>query len=403
VLHVSPSGDDANDGLAKPVKTLKHAIGLAAANRDIVRIALAVGRYSSASGETFPYTVPVNVTVAGPTGGGATLAGAEAEPGISVGHGGVEDLDLDGFTTAITVTGPASLKNIHVVTGAVAVQAETAANVTATNLDIAGTTGTCATGIVLNGSAQFTITTLTARKLGITLNAKDDSATSIANANISGDMGCTSSIALMVLTSTNSFVINDSLLDGGPSQGIRLFPASSTFQTTISNTIIRNMRGDGIAGGHFGTPSTFRMIGGELSGNGGVAAQFSDGTWTFTNVMIRQNPGLALYVQDGALIMRGCTVTGNGGGIDIYDNGRADLGTEASAGNNVLQSTTSVALSLDGTLGATLVTAVGNTWNPGKQGADENGRYGTIATISVLVPVVGGNNYALSGSWSLLR
>ena len=119
--------------------------------------------------------------------------------------------------------------------------------------------------------------------------------------------------------------------------------------------------------------------------------------------MIRQNPGLALYVQDGALIMRGCTVTGNGGGIDIYDNGRADLGTEASAGNNVLQSTTSVALSLDGTLGATLVTAVGNTWNPGKQGADENGRYGTIATISVPVPVVGGNNYALSGSWSLLR
>src|SRR5215470_9701040 len=35
VLHVSPTGDDANDGLTMPVKTLKHAIGLAAANSTI--------------------------------------------------------------------------------------------------------------------------------------------------------------------------------------------------------------------------------------------------------------------------------------------------------------------------------------------------------------------------------
>src|SRR5882762_1038563 len=40
-LHVSPSGDDANDGLTKPVKTLKHAIGLAAANQEIRSIILA--------------------------------------------------------------------------------------------------------------------------------------------------------------------------------------------------------------------------------------------------------------------------------------------------------------------------------------------------------------------------
>src|SRR5947207_1884829 len=55
VLNVSPSGDDANDGLTMPVKTLKHAIGLAAANSEIVRIVLASGRYSAATGETFPY------------------------------------------------------------------------------------------------------------------------------------------------------------------------------------------------------------------------------------------------------------------------------------------------------------------------------------------------------------
>src|SRR5215208_577423 len=60
-IRVSPSGDDANDGFTRPVKTLKHAIGLAAANSEIIHIVLASGRYSNASGETFPYTVPPNV------------------------------------------------------------------------------------------------------------------------------------------------------------------------------------------------------------------------------------------------------------------------------------------------------------------------------------------------------
>src|SRR5262245_19970866 len=105
VIHVSPSGDDANDGITKPVKTLKHAIGLAAANQEIRSIALENGRYSAATGETFPYTVPPNVTVVGPAGGGATLAGTRAEPGMSVNSSGLQDVDLADFTTAITATG----------------------------------------------------------------------------------------------------------------------------------------------------------------------------------------------------------------------------------------------------------------------------------------------------------
>jgi hypothetical protein len=402
VLLVSPSGDDANDGLTMPLKTLKRAIGLAAANRDIKRIALAVGRYSSATGETFPYRIPTDVTVSGPTGGGVTLVGTNSEPGISVGAGGVVDLDLEGFTIAITATGTTTLRNIRVVTGTTAVQVETTGRVTATNLEISGTTGSCATGIVLNGSAQLTVTTLITRRLGIALNAKDDSATTIGNANISGDMGCTQSFALMMISSTNSFHLNDSLLDGGPSQGIRMLPASPLFQTTISNTIVRNMRGDGISGGRSANPSAFRMIGGALSGNGN-GAEFSNGTWSFTNVMIRQNIGLALFVTDGTLTMRGCTVADNGQGINISDRAGGDLGTEASTGNNVLQATMGVALFLDGT-GPTLVSAVGNTWNPNKQGADENGRYATIETISTITPNVTGNNFAIIHSgWSLRR
>ncbi|HMG23919.1 MAG TPA: hypothetical protein VK607_21440, partial [Kofleriaceae bacterium] len=48
VVHVSPAGDDANDGLVSPVKTVKHAIGIAAANTEITRIVLASGTYSAA-------------------------------------------------------------------------------------------------------------------------------------------------------------------------------------------------------------------------------------------------------------------------------------------------------------------------------------------------------------------
>ncbi len=51
-IHVSPSGDDSSDGFTSPVKTLKHAIGLAAASVQTTQIILATGTYSTSSGET---------------------------------------------------------------------------------------------------------------------------------------------------------------------------------------------------------------------------------------------------------------------------------------------------------------------------------------------------------------
>jgi hypothetical protein len=168
-IHVSPSGDDSNDGLVSPVKTLKHAIGLAADNTQISQIILATGTYSVSSGETFPYAVPPNVTIAGPAGGGALLAGDKAGPGMTVDIGGLQDLDFQDFATAITARGTASLKNIRVLTSTTAVQAETAASLTVKNLDLTGTVAACATGIVLNGNASLTVSTFTARALGTSL------------------------------------------------------------------------------------------------------------------------------------------------------------------------------------------------------------------------------------------
>ena len=404
-IHVSPTGDDANDGFTMPVKTLKHAIGLAAANSDIIHIVLASGRYSAATGETFPYTVPLNVTVIGPAGGGATLAGTKAEPGMSLNGSGLQDVDLADFTTAITATGTATLKNIRVLTSAVGLQAETTARVMSSSLEIAGTAGACAKGVILIGSAQFTGAVFTTRNLATTMEARDHSVSNVANANISGDKGCSQSLALFRVTSDASFALSDSLLDGGPRSGVLLNPPVAGFSATISSTTIRNMKLDAIGGGApVGGSMTFHMTGGELSNNENIGVELGDGTWTFTNVTIRQNLGSAVYLQNAHLIMRGCMITGNRSGIDVFDNATADLGTASSPGNNLLQGNTEVGLVLDGgAAGASLVNAVGNTWNPDKQGTDHDGHYPMTDTVSIPVPFVSGNNFAINSGWSLSR
>jgi len=96
-------------------------------------------------------------------------------------------------------------------------------------------------------------------------------------------------------------------------------------------------------------------------------------------------------------------VTGNGHGVDVFDSADADLGTIADPGNNVFQMNTELGLSVDGSAGATLIEAVGNTWNPRIQEANDAGRYPTPETITVPVPYVAGNNFTVNSGWSLAR
>lgn len=400
-IHVSPSGDDANDGLMLPVKTLKHAIALAAANTQITQIVLATGTYSAATGETFPYIIPSNVTIVGPGDGGAILAGSQTEPGVTVDAGGLQDLDLQDFATAITVTGTANLKNIGVRTSTIAVQAEATASLTVNNLNITGIavtgTGPCSTGIALNGAAKLVAMTLTTRDLGTTLDARDQSVVAIANATISGNPTCPGSTVMSVI-STASFSLSDSVLDGGAA-GIGIVAQSASFHATISNTIVRNMKGDGL-GGFPNLKASFQMTGGELSSNGLSGAELGQGTWTFTNVAIRQNKNIAFYLQDASLVMRNCTVVGNGFGIDVYQGSVADLGTMSSPGNNVFQNNSDVSVFAESSVP---VNAIGNTWNPNIQGADGNGKYITTATIAGPVAAVSNGNFQISAGCSLSR
>jgi hypothetical protein len=80
-----------------PVKTLKHAIELAAASPQIAQIILASGTYSASSGETFPYIIPSGLTVVGPSDGSAILAGNKTGPGLTVDAGGLQSIELQDF------------------------------------------------------------------------------------------------------------------------------------------------------------------------------------------------------------------------------------------------------------------------------------------------------------------
>jgi hypothetical protein len=392
-IHVSPSGDDSNDGLVQPVKTLKHAIQLAAAITQITQIVLAAGTYSASSGETFPYIIPANITVVGPASGGAIIAGDKTVPGVTVDAGGLQDLALQDFATAVTVTGTASLKNVRILTSMIAVRIEATGSLTVNNLDITGVapTGTvgCSTGIILNGAAKLVATTLIARGLAPPLDARDQSVVVVADAMIMGNATCSGFLSIM---SAASFSMSDSLLDGS---GIGVYAQSTSFHATISNTIIR-----GGLGGFPNLKGSFQMIGGELASPQGSGAQLGLGTWSFTNVTIHQNEDLAFYLQGADLVMRNCQMTDNGEGIDVFQGSTADLGTVANPGGNVFQRNKGGSVFAES---PAVVNAVGNTWAPNVQGADGSGRYAATATISGPVTAPDNGNFGIANGSSILR
>jgi hypothetical protein len=164
----------------------------------------------------------------------------------------------------------------------VAVEVESTASLTVNNLDITGSattgTGSCSTGIVLSGAAKLVAMTLAASRLGTALDARDQSATTIANATVSGNATC-AGLSLMSVLSTASFSLSDSVLDGR-ANGVAIVAQSASFHATISNTVIGNMKGDGLVG----FPSlkgSFQMTGGELSNNGASGAELGKGAWLF--------------------------------------------------------------------------------------------------------------------------
>lgn len=373
-IHVAGTGDDANDGIAKPVKTLKHAIGLAAANPDITSIVLASGRYSTSGGETFPYTLPANLVVLGAAGGGTILAGSNAEPGFIIGNGAVRDLELEDFTVALTVTGNADVAAVHVRTKSVAMRASGTGKVAVLDLDIAGASGSCAAGIELSDAAEMTAVNLVTRGLETSVAAKNVSVLHLSKADFTSPH-CDYQSAVLIISTSKPVMIEDSSIDGGDN-GLLVSETSPTPLIALSNTNIKNLTKTAVDM----RTGTLTVSGGLFS-NQGAALILSDVDASIAGITATRHAGAVIQTGDGRFRMRNSTLTENAEGFYISSVMPIDLGKAGDAGGNVFQNGFNTR-TLDVEFGVPVhISAVGNTWRPGVQGADAAGHYAT-QTIS---------------------
>jgi hypothetical protein len=105
--------------------------------------------------------------------------------------------------------------------------------------------------------------------------------------------------------------------------------------------------------------------------------------------------------------MRNTKVMGNGGDgvlVAVRPGNKVDLGTAAEPGGNTLAgngggSSVNTNLHLRLTTGALVVSAAGNTWAPGVQGASAEGRYepGAGQTVLEVMGPQDGANYKILG------
>jgi hypothetical protein len=417
VVRVSRDGSDDGDGFTQPVATLRRAIELANQHHEITEIELASGRYEAPPGNT-GYSLPANILkIAGPSGGGAVLVGAVSElrtSGLVVRGGRIQDLQLDGFGTAIEATGTVSIANVRVVNSSLAIRG--AANfdhvpgkdlkLQIDNLDVSRgeiPMNRCTAGVAIERDGEVTITGFTTQAIGVAIEGPfDGSAPSPtidvtgAHINAAGDLGACNSAVLPLGPSV--FTLRDSVVEGG------FFGIDSYDQArvTIVGSTLRNQAVGFIGGGVYQLTDT--MITGM-----GSALLVGHGSWSLTGVTIANN-GAGLDFsgsqRSGAttLTMRNSTVSGNRhDGIKIAGAVEADLGTAASPGNNVITGNTAVGLDLVADADQPHVTAAGNTWNAGIQDADGQGQYIIVGTLTGPMAAKPGNNFALATGMSLQR
>jgi hypothetical protein len=405
---VSFEGNDADDGINRPVETIQRALAIAATNPRVTHIELAAGRYTMRGGEVFPYTVPPHIIgFSGPSGGVAVLEGTGAERGLIVSGGQLQNLAFENFATAIDATGTSRFKNLRIARSSVGIHASRGAGLRIDNLDIVGDTAgsrRCAKGIVLDGMVHLTITNWTTRDLGGAIQILNHAVfepgvVDIARANFTsaaGSMACPGSVVGVLGA---DLTLSDSVIDGGFTGISPAGPAP--FTVTIANTTLQNLEY-----GLFGNGIVRISDSSITDSKTGVVAGSS--SWSLTNVTIARNAlGITVNGDEfngrATLTMRGCTVTDNrGSGIALGDHATGDLGTEADPGNNVI-TFNSLGLTLFGSMGQTQVEAVGNTWNPSVQGADADGRYLTVETIQGPFPATFRENFDVADGWSLRR
>ena len=377
-VSVSTKGNDAADGVTAPVKTIARAFEIAKTNGAITAIKIAAGRYSAANGEVYPQLVPADVKVEGSSDGGVVLVGDRSGPGLTLDSGELANLSLEDFSVALTATRTGKLTSIVIRSSGVGLRVEQSASLDVAMLQITGAAQACATGIQLVEHAQLRVDHLVTQTLGAHVDTKDQASLAVANAQVTADPACTQ--ALFTMSGSGLHSIASSTFEGGRTAVLFLFTQPGARAILTDTTIKNAQQGLSIVGGQVS------MTRGTLANNI-VGANVVGGAASFQGVAITDNRDIGIDAG-AALEVSGSTVTGNVKGIRC---------SGGNLFNNTIQNSFIGVEMPDGDF-TTTVTAIGNTWIPGAQGADADGHY---ASMEIRGPATG-PNFSL-GRFGILR
>jgi len=208
------------------------------------------------------------------------------------------------------------------------------------------------------------------------------------------------------MSSTGSLTMDHAQITNSPGSAIWVDMLPSAPALNFSQSTIANNAQAGIVSGYgfVGTIATITADGLSLTNNNyGIYWQGAAATsFDLRNSTITSNSSVGVSVSGvpgTSFKLRGSTVSGNTvDGVYLYGSMTADLGTAAAPGGNSFSTNGTTGLHTAFNAGQT-ANAAGNTWAPGQQGADANGRYSTPPSYTPVPKTgpMGGVNFKIDG------
>ncbi|THF87197.1 DUF1565 domain-containing protein [Deinococcus sp. KSM4-11] len=414
-LYVDPAnGLDGNPGSqARPFKTIRAALG-AASTGTVKTVVLVAGTYDGASGETWSYTVPDGVTLKANS-SGVLLAGLQGKSALTLaGHAALNYLTLRGFDVAVQAAGGTpTLTGVTLQENKVGLKFSGSAQATLTDLTVTGaasfspgdTLGTLlladtAQATLNNAALHDTFPSYVSDQAKVSLVGGSASGLGSAVFRLRGSARLTcqdfsakdmsSSQTALELSEASSADLNKcsyALKDGAGSATFAFVSGSSQLTATevsVYGDLDLELRDPtthaDVTGGFLGRINSSGLL--TINGSRLNQLIIGGGAATVTAAIINNSGGVALYLGGGHLKLRSSTVTattpsGTTEGILVSNTTgivAPDLGTAADPGGNTLSGSDGPGLEVDAPV---QVSAVGNTWTPGIQGADASGQYGS--------------------------
>jgi Protein of unknown function (DUF1565) len=280
-------------------------------------------------------------------------------------------------------------------------------------IDGYGATSASASGLLRTaGNSKLTLdgATLRNRKAaGVSMGGA--SSLVLQNGTVLDNVGPVGTFAGAVhVSSTGSLTMDHAQITNSPGSAIwvDMLPSAPALNFTQS-TIANNAQAGIVSGyGFVGTMATITADGLSLTNNNyGIYWQGAAATsFDLRNSTITGNTSVGVSVSGvpgTSFKLRGSTVSRNTvDGVYLSGSMTADLGTAAAPGGNTFSTNGTTGLHTAFNAGQT-ANAVGNTWTPGQQGADANGRYSTPPSYTPVPKTgpIGGVNFKIDGATSL--